>query len=68
MECAQFFRVAWRINMVESVAATVDAILAQGGQVVQSIGADTPEVARFHDPAGNVFGLWEELGRGPPKY
>src|ERR1700682_1274460 len=34
--------------MVDSVAATVDAIVASGGQIVQPIGADTPEItARF---------------------
>jgi predicted enzyme related to lactoylglutathione lyase len=40
-------------------AATIDAIIEQGGEVVRSIGADTPEIGRFHDPAGNVFGLFQ---------
>ena len=40
--------------MVDSVAATIDAVLAHGGELVQPIGADVPEVAaRFRDPAGN---------------
>src|SRR5215467_6016943 len=40
--------------MVDSVAATVEAIKAQGGEIVQPIGADAPEItARFKDPAGN---------------
>ena len=47
--------------MVDSVAATVDAIVASGGQIVQPIGADTPEItAKFRDPAGNVIGLYQQ--------
>lgn len=47
--------------MVDSVAGTLDAIVAHGGQIVQAIGADAPEVtARFSDPAGNVIGLYQE--------
>jgi predicted enzyme related to lactoylglutathione lyase len=47
--------------MVDSVSATIDAILANGGELVQPIGADAPEVtARFRDPAGNVIGLYQE--------
>ena len=39
-------------------------LLTQGGEVVQPIGADAPEVtARFRDPAGNVIGLYQEPGR-----
>ncbi len=47
--------------MVDSVAATVDAITANGGEIVQPIGADAPEItARFRDPAGNVLGLYQQ--------
>ena len=47
--------------MVDSVAATLEAVVAHGGVIVQPIGADTPEItARFHDPAGNLFGLYQE--------
>jgi len=50
--------------MVDSVAATVEAIVANGGEIVQPVGADAPEVtARFRDPAGNVLGLYQEPGR-----
>jgi predicted enzyme related to lactoylglutathione lyase len=50
--------------MVDSVAVTLDSILAQGGELVQAIGADAPEItARFRDPAGNVFGLYQEPSR-----
>ena len=48
--------------MVDSVAATVDAIVAHGGEIVQPIGADAPEItARFRDPGGNVIGLYQQL-------
>ncbi|MGH9818199.1 MAG: VOC family protein [Candidatus Acidiferrales bacterium] len=47
--------------MVDSVAATVDVVLANGGEIVQPIGADAPEItARFRDPGGNVIGLYQE--------
>jgi predicted enzyme related to lactoylglutathione lyase len=47
--------------MVDSVAATVDAVVAHGGQLVQPIGADAPEItARFRDPGGNIIGLYQE--------
>jgi predicted enzyme related to lactoylglutathione lyase len=47
--------------MVDSVAATVEAIVANGGVIVQPIGADAPEItARFRDPAGNLLGLYQE--------
>jgi uncharacterized protein len=46
--------------MVDSVAATVDAVVAHGGEIVQPIGADAPEItARFRDPGGNVIGLYQ---------
>ena len=49
--------------MVDSVAATIDAVVAHGGVIVQPIGADAPEItARFHDPAGNVIGLYQQPG------
>lgn len=47
--------------MVDSVAATCEAVTAHGGKVVQPIGAGAPEItARFRDPAGNVLGLYQE--------
>ena len=47
--------------MVDSVTATVEAIVANGGEIVQPIGADAPEItARFRDPAGNVIGLYQQ--------
>jgi predicted enzyme related to lactoylglutathione lyase len=50
-----------RYGMVDSVAATLDAIVANGGEIVQPIGADAPEItARFRDPGGNVIGLSQQ--------
>ena len=47
--------------MVDSVAAAVDAVIAHGGKLLQPIGMDAPEItAHFSDPAGNVFGLYQE--------
>lgn len=46
--------------MVDSVAATLDAIVANKGEIVQPIGADAGEItARFRDPGGNVIGLYQ---------
>jgi predicted enzyme related to lactoylglutathione lyase len=47
--------------MVDSVAATSEAVVANGGKIVQPIGMDAPEItARFSDPVGNVLGLYQE--------
>ncbi len=49
--------------MVDSVEATVKAIQARGGEIVQPIGADAPEItARFRDPGGNIIGLYQHPG------
>ncbi len=51
--------------MCDSVAATVDAVVAHGGEVIQPIGVDAPEItARFRDPSGNVVGLYQEPQQG----
>ncbi len=50
--------------MVDSVAATIDRIVANGGEIVQPIGGDAPEItARFRDPGGNVIGLYQPHDR-----
>lgn len=47
--------------MVDNAAATVDAIVANGGEIVQPIGVDAPEIiARFRDPGGNVIGIYQQ--------
>jgi uncharacterized protein len=49
--------------MVDSVANTLDLVVANKGEVVQPIGADAPEItARFRDPGGNIIGLYQEPG------
>jgi len=47
--------------MVDSVAATIDKIVANGGEIVQPIGGDAPEItARFRDPGGNIIGVYQQ--------
>jgi uncharacterized protein len=47
--------------MVDDVDSTLEAIRALGGEIVQPIGADAPEItARFRDPGGNVLGLYQQ--------
>ena len=47
--------------MVDSVEATVQAVSANGGEIVQPIGVDAPDItARFRDPGGNIIGLYQE--------
>jgi predicted enzyme related to lactoylglutathione lyase len=51
--------------MVDNVAATIDAMVAAGGELVQPIGVDAPEItARFRDPGGNVIGLYQQPSGG----
>ncbi len=50
--------------MVDSVSATLEKIVANGGEIAQPIGGDAPEItARFRDPGGNVIGLYQEPSR-----
>jgi uncharacterized protein len=47
--------------MVDNATATVEAIVANGGEIVQPIGGDAPEItARFRDPGGNVLGVYQQ--------
>jgi uncharacterized protein len=49
--------------MVDNLEATVAEVAKAGGEIVQPIGVDAPELtARFRDPGGNVLGLYQ-----PPK-
>jgi predicted enzyme related to lactoylglutathione lyase len=51
--------------MVDDVEATIESVIAQGGELVQPVGADAPEItARFRDPGGNVLGLYQEPQKG----
>lgn len=50
--------------MVADVAATVDLIVANGGEIVQQVGGDAPEItARFRDPGGNVIDIFQQGAR-----
>jgi predicted enzyme related to lactoylglutathione lyase len=47
--------------MVDSAEGTLGLITANGGKIVQPIGMDAPEItARFSDPDGNIFGLYQQ--------
>jgi predicted enzyme related to lactoylglutathione lyase len=45
--------------MVESIAITVDLIIKNGGKILSVDVASKEKTARFRDPTGNVFGLYE---------
>jgi hypothetical protein len=50
--------------MVDDAVATLDKIVANGGKIVDPIGRHAPEItARFSDPDGNVWGIYQERGR-----
>lgn len=49
--------------MVDDMDATIGAVVANGCEIVQPVGADAPEItARFRDPGGNVIGLYQHRG------
>ena len=49
--------------MVDSVANTLDLVLANGGQLVNPTNVDPGEItAHFRHPLGDVFGLYQEPG------
>ena len=47
--------------MVDDAERTVAEIVPHGGEIVQPIGGDAPEItALFRDPAGNILGIYQE--------
>jgi predicted enzyme related to lactoylglutathione lyase len=47
--------------MVNDINAAIDAVIANGGVIVQPVGMDAPEItARFTDPAGNIMGIYKQ--------
>jgi len=47
--------------MVDDIEKTITAVVENGGKIVRPIGMDPPEItAWFSDPAGNIFGLYQE--------
>lgn len=50
--------------MVDDAQAAVIAVKASGGEIVQPLGVDAPEItARFRDPGGNILALYQEPRR-----
>jgi predicted enzyme related to lactoylglutathione lyase len=50
--------------MVDDIDKAIEAVIANGGKIIQPVGMDAPEItARFSDPAGNIIGLYQQ----PPK-
>lgn len=46
--------------MVNDIQKTINAVILNGGTLVQPVGADAPEItARFRDPDGNIIGLYQ---------
>jgi predicted enzyme related to lactoylglutathione lyase len=46
--------------MVDDAQKVVEAVSENGGEIVQAIGGDAPEItARFRDPGGNVLGIYQ---------
>jgi len=49
--------------MVADAAAAVDSVVAAGGEIVQPVDPNSPEVvATFRDPGGNVLGIYQQPG------
>jgi predicted enzyme related to lactoylglutathione lyase len=49
--------------MVASAAATIETIIAAGGEIVQPVNPDEREIyALFRDPAGNILGIYQQAG------
>lgn len=50
--------------MVDSMAAAIEAVTINGGEILPTVDATAPEfIAKFRDPAGNVLGLYQEPGK-----
>jgi len=46
--------------MVDDIQATIDLVIANGGRIIQTFDQDSSEkIAKFTDPAGNIFGLYQ---------
>ena len=49
--------------MVGSAAAAVEAVVSAGGEIVKPVDPTAREVvATFRDPAGNLFGIYQQPG------
>jgi uncharacterized protein len=53
--------------MVDNIEKAVEAVKANGCEIVQPIGVDAPELtARFRDPGGNVMALYQQPSKAKP--
>jgi uncharacterized protein len=53
--------------MVADAAATLEKIEAHGGEIVEPLHPDAPEiVALFRDPGGNLLGIYQERALSRP--
>ncbi|GAO43533.1 VOC family protein [Flavihumibacter petaseus] len=49
--------------MVVDIGATMALVEVNGGKIVQPVDVEAPEItARFTDPSGNLFGLYQHGG------
>ncbi|MGA8535241.1 MAG: hypothetical protein WB615_14125 [Candidatus Tumulicola sp.] len=49
--------------MVADAASTLEAIVSAGGEIVEPIDPDSPEIfALFRDPGGNLLGCYQQPG------
>jgi predicted enzyme related to lactoylglutathione lyase len=47
--------------MVDDIEASMQAVIDNGGTIVQPLGMEAPEItARFKDPTGNILGLFQQ--------
>lgn len=47
--------------MVDDIEDAVKKVAEHGGKIIQPVGMELPEItARFSDPAGNIFGLFQQ--------
>ena len=50
--------------MVDDMDASIEKVKANGGTIVEPVGAHLPEItAKFSDPHGNVFSMYQHGGR-----
>jgi predicted enzyme related to lactoylglutathione lyase len=49
--------------MVDNMHVTVDAVIANGGKIVEPVGTHGKEIVSWiSDPAGNIIGLYQQPG------
>ncbi len=46
--------------MVDDAVATVEKVVANGGEIVEPVSGPREKFAKFRDPSGNVMGIYQE--------